>query len=82
MLAVTDTSPLHYLILIGQVDLLSLLYTHVIIPQAVVGESSTPIPRLTSVPGYVPYRRGARSGSPNRRFPGTCSDSGQGNARR
>jgi predicted nucleic acid-binding protein len=38
MLAVTDTSPLHYLILIGQVDLLSHLYTHVIIPQAVVGE--------------------------------------------
>ena len=38
MFAVTDTSPLHYLILIGQVNLLSHLYTHVIIPQAVVGE--------------------------------------------
>jgi predicted nucleic acid-binding protein len=38
MLAVTNTPPLHYLILIGQVDLLSHLYTHVIIPQAVVGE--------------------------------------------
>jgi len=38
MLAVTDTSPLHYLILIGQVELLPRLYEHVIIPHAVMGE--------------------------------------------
>ena len=38
MLAVTDTSPLHYLIFIGQVELLSRLYEHVIIPHAVMGE--------------------------------------------
>ena len=38
MLAVTDTSPLHYLILIKQVDLLPRLYEHIIVPQAVMGE--------------------------------------------
>ena len=38
MLAVTDTSPLHYLILIGQADLLPILYGQVIVPQAVAGE--------------------------------------------
>jgi predicted nucleic acid-binding protein len=38
MRAVTDTSPLHYLILIGQADLLPQLYTQLILPQAVVGE--------------------------------------------
>jgi predicted nucleic acid-binding protein len=38
MLEVTDTSPLHYLILIGQVELLPRLYKHVIIPHAVMGE--------------------------------------------
>jgi len=38
MLAVTDTSPLHYLILIGQVELLPRLYEHVVLPHAVVGE--------------------------------------------
>lgn len=38
MLAVTDTSLLHYLILIGQVELLPRLYERVMLPPAVVGE--------------------------------------------
>ncbi len=38
MLAVTDTSPIHYLILIGHADLLPILYGQVIVPQAVAGE--------------------------------------------
>jgi predicted nucleic acid-binding protein len=42
MLAVTNTSPLHYLILIGQEDLLPLLYEQVLVPRAVVDELQHP----------------------------------------
>ena len=45
MLAVADTSPLHYLILIHQETLLPTLYARVVIPPAVYGEllrSETP----------------------------------------
>lgn len=35
---ISDTSPLHYLILIGHTDLLPALYTEVLIPQAVADE--------------------------------------------
>ena len=38
MLAVTDTSPLHYLILIGRVELLPRLYEYIVLPHAVVSE--------------------------------------------
>ncbi|MBV8895877.1 MAG: DUF3368 domain-containing protein [Acidobacteriaceae bacterium] len=40
MIVVADTGPLNYLILIGQVDLLSVLYSEVTIPPAVVEELS------------------------------------------
>jgi predicted nucleic acid-binding protein len=46
MRAVTNTSPLHYLILIKQADLLPILYEQIIVPHAVVSElqhSSTPV---------------------------------------
>ena len=42
MLVVTDTTPINYLILIGYVDILPSLYSHVIIPQAVVGDLQHP----------------------------------------
>lgn len=45
MLVVTDTSPINYLVLIGHVDALPLLFGSVVIPQAVVDElldESTP----------------------------------------
>jgi len=45
MIIVSDTTPLHYLILIGEQDLLPSLFGRVIIPQAVVMElqrSETP----------------------------------------
>jgi predicted nucleic acid-binding protein len=35
MIVVTDTGPIHYLILIGQINLLPLLYESLIIPDAV-----------------------------------------------
>jgi predicted nucleic acid-binding protein len=38
MHVVTDASPLRYLILIGHSDLLSTLFTQLIIPRAVLGE--------------------------------------------
>ena len=42
MLVVSDATPLHYLVLIGEIDLLQRLYGRVIIPQAVVDELSVP----------------------------------------
>ncbi len=44
---ISDTSPVRYLVLIDQADLLSALYTEVLIPEAVVAEltqSATPEP--------------------------------------
>ena len=35
---ISDTSPLHYLILIGHAELLSALYTEVLVPEAVAWE--------------------------------------------
>jgi predicted nucleic acid-binding protein len=42
MLAVTNTSPLLYLVLIEQVDLLRRLYDQVVVPRAVAGELQHP----------------------------------------
>lgn len=42
MIVVSDTSPLHYLILIGTVDVLAHLYGHVILPGAVYAELTHP----------------------------------------
>lgn len=42
MIVVADSSPLHYLILIEQVDLLRKLYSEVVIPEAVVLELTRP----------------------------------------
>lgn len=38
MIIVSDTTPLHYLVQIGKVDILEKLFEHVIIPQAVFNE--------------------------------------------
>lgn len=38
MIVVSDTTPLNYLILIGQIDLLPRLYRQVVVPHAVVDE--------------------------------------------
>jgi predicted nucleic acid-binding protein len=40
MIIVSDTSPINYLILIGQIDLLPQLFEQIIIPQAVYNELS------------------------------------------
>ena len=42
MIVVADTAPLHYLILIGQTEILPRLYGRVIIPEAVVQELRHP----------------------------------------
>lgn len=42
MIVVADSSPLHYLILIGETDLLRQLYSEVAIPGAVAAELSRP----------------------------------------
>lgn len=47
MIVVSDTTPLNYLVLIGQADLLSQLYQRVIIPPVVYAElqrANTPMP--------------------------------------
>lgn len=58
MRVVTNTSPLHYLILIDEVDVLAALYAQVIIPQGVEEELRHPSTPLTvrtwmaSLPGW------------------------------
>ena len=47
MIVVADTGPLHYLVLIGAVDILQPLYSRVLVPRAVAGEledMNTPAP--------------------------------------
>jgi predicted nucleic acid-binding protein len=41
-MVVSDTSPLNYLILIGQIDILPKLYRRMIIPQSVYDELNAP----------------------------------------
>lgn len=48
MIVVADSGPLHYLILLEQVDLLRRFYGQVLVPQAVASELST-----SSAPGVV-----------------------------
>ena len=50
MIVVADTSPLNYLILIGEIDLIPRLYGRVIIPQAVYDEL-----RATKAPDWVQH---------------------------
>lgn len=38
MIAVSDTSPLNYLALIGEIELLPRIFTRVLIPPAVISE--------------------------------------------
>jgi predicted nucleic acid-binding protein len=42
MIVVTDTSPINYLVLIGEVDVLERIYGRVILPAAVLEELSSP----------------------------------------
>jgi len=48
MIVVADSGPLHYLILLEQVDLLRRFYGQVLVPQAVASELST-----SGAPGVV-----------------------------
>jgi predicted nucleic acid-binding protein len=43
MVVVADTSPINYLVLIGQIDLLIRLYTRILIPPAVLAELKNPL---------------------------------------
>ena len=43
MVVVADTSPINYLVLIGQIDLLIRLYTRILIPPAVLAELKHPL---------------------------------------
>ncbi len=52
MIVVADSSPLHYLVLIEQVDLLRRLYSEVLIPEAVLAELSRPASPVT-VSGWL-----------------------------
>ena len=42
MLVVADTTPINYLVLIAQIDILAVLYTQVVIPSAVAAELRPP----------------------------------------
>ena len=43
MVVVADTTPINYLVLIGQIELLSSLYNRVLIPPAVLAELRHPL---------------------------------------
>jgi predicted nucleic acid-binding protein len=43
MVVVADTSPINYLVLIEQIDLLTRLYTRILIPPAVLAELKHPL---------------------------------------
>ena len=43
MIVVADTSPINYLVLIGQIDLLARLYARILIPPAVLAELKHPV---------------------------------------
>ena len=43
MVVVADTSPINYLVLIGQIHLLIRLYTRILIPPAVLAELKNPL---------------------------------------
>lgn len=64
MLVVTDTTPINYLVLIGHVDILPSLYSHVVIPQAVVGDLQHRGLLKSSVNGSLLLPRGVRSRVP------------------
>ncbi|MBI4476121.1 MAG: DUF3368 domain-containing protein [Acidobacteria bacterium] len=59
---VADSSPLNYLVLIGSIDLLSRLYTEVLVPQQVVSELIDPAAPLTvrqwagALPAWIDVR--------------------------
>jgi len=55
MIVVADTSPLNYLVLIGEADLLYQLYGRVLIPQAVLSELQDP-GAPSAVVGWVKSR--------------------------
>ena len=42
MVIIADTSPLNYLLLIDEVDILPKLYSHIVIPEAVFAELQRP----------------------------------------
>ena len=41
-LVVADTSPIHYLLLIGHIDILPALFDKIIVPMAVIAELAHP----------------------------------------
>jgi len=43
MVVVADASPINYLVLIGQIEILPRLYTRIVIPSAVLGELKHPV---------------------------------------
>jgi len=66
MIVIADTSPLHYLILLEHADVLQHLYGRVIIPEAVVRESSATTQRSLLPSVRTPKER-RRSPGRNRR---------------
>ena len=76
MIVIADTSPLNYLVLIGQADLLQRLYRRVVIPEAVLRELSHPeTPTIVSEwiarrPAWLEVERITTPPDPNLRWLG------------
>ena len=58
---VVDTSPLNYLVLIGEIELLPALFSNVLVPQTVFHELQHPKTSLKLEPGQLTFPYGLRS---------------------
>ena len=71
MIVISDTTPLHYLVLVGQAELLPQLYGHVIIAQAVFEELQRPrapkavLTWITHRPPWLEVRRASHAPDPS-----------------
>ena len=59
MIAVADASPLCYLVVIGEIDLLPKLFVQVAVPQAVMPNYCTKMLQRQFEPGPQTYQRGS-----------------------
>jgi predicted nucleic acid-binding protein len=53
MVVVADTSPINYLVFIKQIDLLTRLYTRILIPPAVLAELQHPLAPACDTPKWL-----------------------------
>jgi hypothetical protein len=71
MPVVSNTSPLNYLVLIGEIEILPALHHHLVIPVAVSEELTIPLHRIQCAGGLRTHPGGLKSAAPS-----TCQMNG------